>query len=171
MKLENVKGQKLVEPIYFCFLREKFLFWVKCLNFSPKQGFLPFAKKLIHSCFFFYPRMVRKRVLCDPPKSACLKKIVVLKCSIFWSSISLERIKWYLTYFAWSWSSSKGSIWKICSLIGCCQVSLSCNQIVWFFNSQYLGRESSYTLIFYACSEPSREGSIWDYIFRLRVVS
>ena len=141
MKLESLKGQKLIEPIYFCFLKEKFLFWGKGLKFSLKQGFLT-------SCFFFYPKMVPKRVLCDSPKSTCLKKNLVLKCSIFWSSISLERIKWYLSYFSWSWSSSKGSIWKSSSLIGCCQVCLSCNQIVWFFDYQYLGRESSYMLVF-----------------------
>ena len=118
--------------------------------------------------FLFYPKMVLKRVPCDSPKSTCLKKNLVLKCSIFWSSISLERIKWYLSYFSWSWSSSKGSIWKSSSLIGCCQVCLSCNQVVWLFD--YL-RESSYILFFYACSESSREGSIWDYHFWLCVSS
>ena len=124
MKLENLKDQKLIEPIHFCFLREKFLFRGKFLKFSPKKGFLTFARKLIHSCFFFYPKMVPKRVLCDSSKSTSLKKNLVLKCSIFWSSISLERIKWYLSYFSWSWSSSKGSIWKSSSLISCCQVCL-----------------------------------------------
>ena len=73
MKLENHKGQKLIEPIFFFF--EKFLFRGKCLEFPPKQGFSTFAKKLIHSCFFFfYPKMVTKRVLCDSPKSTCLEK-------------------------------------------------------------------------------------------------
>ena len=171
MKLESLKGQKLIEPIYFCFLKEKFLFWGKCLKFPPKQGFLTFAKKLIHSCFFFYPNMVRKRVLCDSPKSTGLKNNLVLKCSISLSSISLERIKWYLSYFPWSWSSSQGTIWKSSSLVGCCQVCLSCNQIVWFFDYQYFGGESSYILVFYARSESSREGSIWDYHFWLCVVS
>ena len=76
------------------------------------------------------------------------KKNLVLKCNIFWSSISLERIKWYLSCFSWSWSSSKGSIWKSSTLIGCCQVCLSCNQVVWFFDYQYLGREWSYILFF-----------------------
>ena len=144
MKLENLKGQKLIEPIYFCFLREKFLFWGKFLKFSPKIDFLTFPKKLIHPFFFFYPKMVPKRVLCDSSKSTCLKKNMVVKWSIFWSSISLERIKWYLSYFSWSWSSRKGSIWKSSSLIGCCQVCPSCNQIVWFFDYQYRGSESSY---------------------------
>ena len=72
MKLENLKGQKLIEPIFFFF--EKFLFWGKCLEFPPKQGLLTFAKKLIHSCFFFYLKMVTKRVLWDSPKSTCLEK-------------------------------------------------------------------------------------------------
>ena len=143
----------------------------KTPNISPKTGFFDFCQKLIHLCFFFYPKMVPKRVLCDSSKSTCLKKNMVVKWSIFWSSISLERIKWYLSYFSWSWSSSKGSIWKSSSLIGCCQVCLSCNQIVWFFDYQYLGRESSYMLVFYACSESSREGSIWDYHFWLCVWS
>ena len=115
--------------------------------------------------------MVPKRVPCDSPKSKCLKKNLVLKCSIFWSSISLEIIKWYLSYFSWSWSWSKDSMWKSSSLIGCCQVCLSCNQFVWFFHYQYLGRESSYMFVFYACSESSRKGSIWDYHFWLCVWS
>ena len=148
MKLENRRGERLIEPIYSCFLREKFLFWGRCLKFPPKKGFLTFAKKLIHSYFSFYPKMVRKGVLCDSSKSICLEKNLVVKWSIFWSSISLERIKWHLSYFSWSWSSSKGSIWKSSSLIGCCQVCLSCSQIVWFFDYQYLGRESSYMLVF-----------------------
>ena len=74
MKLENLKGQKLIEPIYFCFLKEKFLFWRKFLPLPPKQVFLTFAKKVIHLCFFFYPKMVPKRVLCASPKSTFLKK-------------------------------------------------------------------------------------------------
>ena len=76
------------------------------------------------------------------------EKTVVLKCSIFWLSISLKKIKWYLSYFSWSWSSSKCSIWKNSSLIGCFQVCLSCNQIVWFFDYHHLGRESSYIIVF-----------------------
>ena len=76
------------------------------------------------------------------------KKSLVLKCNIFWSSISLERIKWYLSCFSWSWSSSKGSISKSSPLIVCCQVCLSCSQVVWFFDCQYLGREWSYILFF-----------------------
>ena len=171
MKLENLKGQKLIEPIYFCFLREKFLFWGKFLKFSRRKSFLTFPQKLIHRFFLFYPKMVPKRVLCDSPKSTCLKKNLVLQCSIFWSSISLERIKWYLSYFSWSWSSSKGSIWKSSSLIRCCQVYLSCNQVAWFCDYQYLGKESSYFLVFYACSESSRVGSIRDYHFWFCVVS
>ena len=167
MKLENLKGQKLIEPIYFCFLREKFLFWGKCLKFPPKKCFLTFAKKLVHSCFFFDPKMVPERVFCDSSKSTCLKKNLVVKWSIFLSSISLGRIKWYLSYFSWSWSSNKGSNWKNSSLIGCCQVFLSCSQVVWLFD--YL-RESSYILFFYACDESSREGSICDYNFWLCVV-
>ena len=75
----------------------------------PKKRFLTFAKKLIHSCFFFYPKIVPKTVLYDSSKSTCLKKNLVLKCSIFWSSMSLERIKWYLSYVSWSWSSSKAA--------------------------------------------------------------
>ena len=51
MKLEGLKGQKLMEPI-FCL--EKFLFWGKSLRFPPQQEFLTFAKILIHSCFFFF---------------------------------------------------------------------------------------------------------------------
>ena len=133
----------------------------------PKKGFFDFCQKLIHSCFFFYPKMVLKRVFCHSSKSTCVKKYLVLKCSIFWSSISLGRIKRYLSYFSWSWSSSKSSIWKSSSLIGCCQVCLSCNQVVWLFD--YL-RESSYILFFYACSESSREGSIWDCHFWLCMV-
>ena len=146
MNLENLKGQKLIEPIYFCFLREKFLFWGKCLKFSPKKGFFTFPKQLVHPFPFFYPKMVPKRVLCGCWKSTCLKKNLVLKCNIFWSSISLEKIKWYLSCFSWSWSSSKGSIWKSSTLIRYCQVCLSCNQVVWFFDYQYLGREWSYIL-------------------------
>ena len=155
----------MIESIYFCFLKEKFLFWKKCLKLPPKQGFLTFAKKLIHLCFFFYPKMVPKRIFGDSPKGTCLKKTLVLKCSIYWLSISLEKIKWYLSYFSWSWSSSKCSIWKNSSLIGCFQVCLSCIQIVWFFDYHHLGRESSYIIVFYACSESSREGGIWDYHF------
>ena len=157
--------------MYFCFLREKFLFWGKCLEFPPKQGFFDFCQKINPFIFLFFPKMVPKRVLCDSPKSICLKKYLVLQCSIFWSSISLERIKWYLSYFSWSWSSSKGSIWKSSSLIGCRQVCLSCNQVVWFFDYQYLGKESSYFLVFYACSESSRVGSSRDYHFWFCVVS
>ena len=78
-------------------------------------------------------------------KAHVWKKYIFVKLSIFWSSISLERIKWYLSYFSWSWSSSKGSIWKSSSLIGYCQVCLSCNQVVWLID--YL-RESSYILYF-----------------------
>ena len=43
MKLEDLKGQKRME------------FWEKP-KISSKQGFLTFAKKLINSCFFFYPK-------------------------------------------------------------------------------------------------------------------
>ena len=70
------------------------------------------------------------------------------KMQYSWWSISLERIKWYFSCFSWSWSSSKGSMWKISGLIGCYQVCLSCNQVVWFFDYQYLGREWSYILFF-----------------------
>ena len=132
MKLENLNGQKLIEPIYFCFLKEKFLFWGKGLKFSLKQGFLT-------SCFFFYPKMVPKRVLCDSPKSNIInisgKNQVVswlffmelvfkqrqhLKkqyfdrmlpgllfmqsdCMILWLSISWERIKLYLSFLCMQW--------------------------------------------------------------------
>ena len=128
------------------FFKRKILVLGKCIKFPPKKSFLTFSKKLIHSCFLFYPKMVPKRVLCDSSKSTCLKKNMVVKWSIFWSSISLERIKWYLSYFSWSWSSSKGSIWKSSSLMGCCQVCLSCNQVVWLLD--YL-RESNYILYFF----------------------
>ena len=170
MKLKNLKGQKLIEPIYFRFLREKFLFWGKCLKLLPKQIFFTFVKKLIHSCFFFIQKWFLKEFFVILQKAQVWKKSG-FKMQYFWSSISLERIKRYLSYFSWSWSSSKGSIWKSSSLIGCCQVCLSCNQVVWFFDYQYLGRESSYILVFYAWSESSRKGSIWDYWFSLCLVS
>ena len=44
MELEDLKDQNVIEPIFFCFLKEKFLFWEKCLKSPPKQGFLTFAK-------------------------------------------------------------------------------------------------------------------------------
>ena len=43
IKLEHLKGKKLIKPIYFCFLKE-FLLWRKRLTFPLKQGFLTFAK-------------------------------------------------------------------------------------------------------------------------------
>ena len=68
MKLENIKGQKLIEPIYFLFFERKILVLGKMPKISPKTGFFNFSKKLIHSCFFFHPKMVPKRVLCDSQK-------------------------------------------------------------------------------------------------------
>ena len=123
MKLKNLKGQKLIEPIYFRFLREKFLFWGKCLKLLPKQIFFTFVKKLIHSCFFFIQKWFLKEFFVILQKAQVWKKSG-FKMQYFWSSISLERIKRYLSYFSWSWSSSKGSIWKSSSLISCCQVCL-----------------------------------------------
>ena len=130
------------------FFERKILVLGKISKVFPQKGFFDFSQKINPSIFLFYPKMVPKRVLCDSSKSTCLKKNMVVKWSIFWSSISLERIKWYLSYFSWSWSSSKGSIWKSSILIGCCQVCLSCSQVVWFFDYQYLGREWSYFLFF-----------------------
>ena len=78
-------------------------------------------------------------------KAHVWKKNLVLKCNIFWSSISLERIKWYLSCFSWSWSSSKGSIWKSSTLIGCCQVYQVYDSLIilWYL---IIGREWSYIL-------------------------
>ena len=157
MKLENLKGQKLIEPIYFCFLREKFLFWGKCLKFPPKKCFLTFAKKLVHSCFFFDPKMVPERVFCDSSKSTCLKKNLVVKWSIFWS-ILLEGIKWYLSYF----SSEKAVVWWDVARFAFHAVRLYDCLIIW--ENQVI------SYIFYACREASTEGSIWDYHFWLCVV-
>ena len=136
----------------------------------PKKRFLTFAKKLIHSCFFFYPKMVPKRVLCDSPKSTCLKKNLVLKCSIFWSSMSLERIKWYLSYVSWSWSSSKAAsekavVWSDVVRFAFHTVRLYDSLII-----NILGENEVISFFFYACSESPREGSIWEYHFWLCVV-
>ena len=59
----------------FLFFERKILVLGKMPKIAFKAGFLTFAKKLIHSYFFFYPKMFPKRVLCDSPKSTCLKKI------------------------------------------------------------------------------------------------
>ena len=147
------------------------MFWGKCLKFPPKEGFFDFCQKINQFMFLFLPKNGSKKSSLWSSKKHMSEKNLVLKCSIFWSPISLVRIKWYLSYFSWSWSPSKGSNWKSSILIGCCQVCLSCNQIVRFFDYQYLGRELSYILVFYACSESSRKGSIWDYHFRFCVVS
>ena len=110
MKLENLKGQKIDRANLILFLERKNLALGKMPKISPKTGFFDFCQKINPFMFLFYPNMVRKRVLCDSPKSTGLQNNLVLKCSISLSSISLERIKWYLSYFSWSWSSSQGSI-------------------------------------------------------------
>ena len=104
--------------------------------------------------------MVTKWV-CDSSKRTCLQNAFSQSnCSIFLSVISLERIKWYLSCFSWSWSSSKGSIWKSSSLVGSCQVCLLCNQITWFFDRQYIGRESNDILVCFFLHVVSHQGKV-----------
>ena len=62
------------ESKFFFFFERKISFSEKMPKILPKTGFLIFAKKLIHSCLFFYPKVVPKRVLCDSRESTCLKK-------------------------------------------------------------------------------------------------
>ena len=87
MKQENIKGQKLIEPIYFCFL-ENACFLGKCPKFFSKQSFFTFAKKLIHSCFFFTQKSFLKEffVILQKPhawKKSGSKKLPANQIAVF----------------------------------------------------------------------------------------
>ena len=56
--------------------------------------------------------------------------------------MSVKRIKWYVSFSAWSYPSSKDSIWDYYNLIGHGQLYFSSNQIAGFCHYQYLRKQS-----------------------------
>ena len=87
------EGSKTDRTNLNSFFERKILVMGKMPKISLKTGFLDFCQKINPSMFLFFIRKWILKEFCDFPKSTCLKKNLVLKCNIFLSSISLERIK------------------------------------------------------------------------------